>query len=528
MRIKSTLQTEISLHNPKVLKKLQLEKEVNELLEPKLFEISKKERLQQEKRAKELKAKIDKLNDEIEVIRNNKMFVGAFEWRIEFPEILDEAGNFLGFDCIIGNPPYIQLQKMGQDADALQKMGYETYERTGDIYCLFYEIGMELLRPNALLSFITSNGWMKSAYGKSLRALLASEYNPITLIDFAGYKVFDSATVDVNILNVQKQSPKRHTYACSIKKEEFDIEKLSDYVGTHLQEASFSDDAWSILSSIELSIKSKVEAVGTPLKDWDVNIYRGVLTGCNEAFIITSEKREEILANCQSEEERHRTDEIIRPILRGRDIKRYSYEYANLYLIATFPSCQYNIDDYQSIKSYLLNFGIEKLEQTGKEYILNGEKIKSRKKTNNKWFETQDSISYWEDFSKPKIVWIELSDESKFALCDELIPLNTVFFLTGNHLNHLLGLLNSKLIHWYFTTCLSTSSGVGTKRWLKYTIEQLPLARYANEELSQLVDLRLSDDEDTSASEAKIDALICEMYGLTQEESLFILENYLK
>ena len=122
--------------------------------------------------------KLAKIQQEIDDIRNNRMFVGAFEWRIEFPEVLDEEGNFQGFDCIIGNPPYIQLQKMGTDADALQKMNYDTYERTGDIYCLFYEMGMKLLKKGALLSFITSNGWMKSAYGQSLRSLFAEKYAP--------------------------------------------------------------------------------------------------------------------------------------------------------------------------------------------------------------------------------------------------------------------------------------------------------------------------------------------------------------
>ena len=277
-----------------------------------------------------------------------------------------------------------------------------------------------------------------------------------------------------------------------------------------------------------------------PLKDWDIQINYGIKTGCNDAFIIDSIKRNEILDNCTTEEERQKTAEIIRPILRGRDIKRYSYEFADQYIISTFPSKQYNIDDYQSIKSYLLSFGIEKLEQTGKKYVINGETVKARKKTNNKWFETQDIISYLDEFSKPiiiennfhiyhskpKIIWIELSDESKFALCDDLVPLNTVFFLTGNHLNHILGLLNSKLIHWYFTTCLGTSSGVGTNRWLKYTIEQLPLVCHTDEDLSQLVAARLSDKTNVSICESKIDSLICKMYGLTQEECAYVIDNY--
>lgn len=143
------------------------------------------------------------------------------------------------------------------------------------------------------------------------------------------------------------------------------------------------------------------------------------------------------------------------------------------------------------------------------------------------WYALQRwGAKYWEDFSKPKIVWIELSDESKYALCDDMIPLNTVFFLTGNHLNHILGLLNSKLIHWYFTNCLGTSSGVGTNRWLKYTVEQLPFVCHTDECLSQLVATLLSDKTDISNYETKIDSQICKMYGLTQEECAYIIENY--
>ena len=229
--IKSTLRTQISLYDPKILRKIQLEKELNNLLAPQLFESSKKEKAQREKQTKALKTRINKLNDEIEGIRNNKMFVGAFEWRIEFPEILDDTGCFIGFDCIIGNPPYIQLQKMGTDADALQKMGYKTYERTGDIYCLFYEMGMELLKPNAMLSFITSNKWMKAGYGQSLRNHISSNYDPIQLIDFANNKIFDSATVLVNILSIIKRGNLGKTKACSIE-DNFDITKLSDIART--------------------------------------------------------------------------------------------------------------------------------------------------------------------------------------------------------------------------------------------------------------------------------------------------------
>ena len=286
-----------------------------------------------------------------------------------------------------------------------------------------------------------------------------------------------------------------------------------------------TSDSWVILSQIEQSIRRKIEAVGKPLKDWDIQIYRGVLTGYNEAFIISTEKREEILANCLDEDERKRTAAIIRPILRGRDIQRYNYEWADKWLISTFPARHYDIDNFPAIKDFLLSFDIRRLEQTGKEYIISGEKVKARKKTNNKWFETQDSISYWEDFNKPMIVWLELSDEPKFTLAKNVVPLNTVFFFTGDQIVHLLGLLNSKLITWYFKNCIGTTSGVGTNRWLKYTIEQIPMIPY-NEKIELLTNKLISpscEDATTHIIESDLLSEICDSYGLSEEEKKYII-----
>ena len=206
----------------------------------------------------------------------------------------------------------------------------------------------------------------------------------------------------------------------------------------------FSDsNSWVILSPIEQCIRHKIESIGTPLKDWDINIYRGVLTGYNDAFIISTEKRNEILANCQTEGERQKTAELIRPILRGRDIKRYEYEWADLWIIATFPSRHYDIESYPAVKNYLLSIGIERLEQTGETHIVNGKKIKARKKTSNEWFETQDSISYWEDFSKPKIVWKIIGNQMAFAYdANNYVMNNACYIMTGDHLDYLLAVLN--------------------------------------------------------------------------------------
>lgn len=521
--IKSTLRTYISMDDPKISRKIHLERELNDLLTPKLFEISKKEKAQQEKRAKELKAKIGKLNDEIEEIRNNKMFIGAFEWRIEFPEILDDAGYFIGFDCVIGNPPYIQLQKMGTNADALQKMSYKTYERSGDIYCLFYEIGMELLKPNAMLSFITSNKWMRAGYGKTLREYISTKFDPIQLIDFANNKIFDSATVLVNILSIIKRENQGETIACSIE-DNFDITKLSDYVETHTVCCAFMPaESWAILSNVEKSIKAKVEAIGTPLKDWDIQINYGIKTGCNDAFIIDSEKRKEILANCIDDDERVRTAELIRPILRGRDIKRYSYDFADQYIIATFPSKQYNIDEYQSLKSYLLSFGREKLEQTGKEYMINGETVKARKKTNNKWFETQDSISYWDEFSKPKIIYPNMTKFLPFVYdTSGLVTNQKCFVITGKHLGYLTAFFNSSLFKFCFADKFPELQGK-TRELSKIFMEEIPILKIDSLDEQKIDELIQDIQSEYSVEKAKqIDKFIFDLYHLSFEEQSYI------
>ena len=300
---------------------------------------------------------------------------------------------------------------------------------------------------------------------------------------------------------------------------------MSDFVQQQNSICDFShSDSWVILSPIERSIKHKIEAIGIPLKNWDINIYRGVLTGCNEAFIISTTKRDEILANCQTEEERKRTEELIRPILRGRDIKRYGYEWAELWLIATFPSRHYNIDEYPAVKQYLLSFGIERLEQTGKTHIVNGEKVKARKKTHNKWFETQDSISYWEDFFKPKIIYPNMTKYMPFAYDNQGYLTNQkCFIMTGAHLPYLTAFLNSNIFKICYRDCFPELQG-GTRELSKIFFENIripqidKLIEYDIENM--LEDAQLGNDY----ADLRIDKALIMCLSL-QEYETFIL-NY--
>ena len=293
---------------------------------------------------------------------------------------------------------------------------------------------------------------------------------------------------------------------------------------THNQISSFqNDDTWSILSEIELSIKQKVEDAGIPLKNWNVGIYRGVLTGYNDAFIITSEKREEILSNCVDDSERERTAEIIRPILRGRDIKRFSYEWADQYVIATFPSRQYNIDDYPTLKEYLMSFGMERLEQTGKEYIIDGEKVKARKKTNNKWFETQDSISYWDEFSKPKIIYPNMTKFLPFVYdTSGLVTNQKCFIITGERLSFLTAFLNSSLFKFCFADKFPELQGK-TRELSKIFMDEIPVMEVSDDEEARFVMLVEAIQKDISKEKLlEIDNALFDLYQLTEEEKEYI------
>ena len=380
---------------------------------------------------------------------------------------------------------------------------------------------------------------MRAGYGEKTRSFFAKYTNPLLLIDFAGVKIFESATVDTNILLYSK-SENEHKTICAVtdKQNKDSVNNLSVFVKQQHTVCDFSSsDSWVILSPIEQSIKRKIESVGTPLKDWDINIYRGVLTGCNEAFIISTEKRDEILANCETEEERRRTSELIRPILRGRDIKRYGYDWANLYLIATFPACHYNIEDYPAVKNYLLSFAEQnlrdsgnnwiadsyledyckqKLAQTGKFIEITGKRVyigntaeKARKRTSNKWFETQDSISYWDLFFQPHICWKAVGRNLAFAIVESGI------FLTAPASFISAGIYNETIIHYlcstvgkYFIYKNSDTTGAGDIMLNIQSLIQFPIP------------MKKFDSEGMSINE--IDNAIYKVYGFTNEEITYI------
>ncbi|ECP6181964.1 class I SAM-dependent DNA methyltransferase, partial [Campylobacter jejuni] len=397
-----------------------------------------------------------------------------FEWRFEFPEILDDDGNFKGFDLIIGNPPYIRQEELKELKPHLAK-NYKVYKGTSDIYTYFYELGFNVLKENGILSFITSNKYTRAGYGEALREFLLKNTCILKYIDLNGIKVFDSATVDTSILSFEKIKIKENTFKYLslnnelLKNYDFEISAIKEFL--NISQNSLSKESFAFNDESTNALKTKIEKLGTPLKDWHgLNINYGIKTGLNEAFIITTEKKDEILANCKDEDEKERTAKLIRKMLRGRDIKRYSYEWAGLWVIGTFPSLKLDIEQYPALKQYLSQF-LPRIEQSGEKGC--------RKKTSNKWFETQDNIAYYEEFEKEKIVWNRISSDLCFSYDNQknfiLDSMFSITFYSNINLKYLIANLNSSISKfWIKNNAATLGDGIyGAKIY----IEKLPIPK---------------------------------------------------
>ncbi|WQZ78875.1 class I SAM-dependent DNA methyltransferase [Helicobacter pylori] len=456
-------------------------------------------------------------------------YQNAFEWRFEFPEVLDDEGNFLGFDCIIGNPPYIRQEQIKDLKPLLQKQYQDFYNSSSDIYTYFFALAYHLLKEKGFSAFITSNKYARAQYGAKLRELLLKKTTLVSYMELNALKVFESAAVDTSIIHFIKQTPPKESEFNYYEPTENDKENLKNTPSLLMRQNALSTESFIFANATLLDLRDKIESVGTPLKDWDIQIYRGILTGANEAFIIPTEKRDAILKNCddvQKDErgmsERERTIELIKPILRGKDIKRYSYEWAHLWVINTH-------NGYTSApKSKIPPIDIEKYPAIKAHLDSHYDTIATRCDQGDTPYHLRN-CAYLEDFEKEKIVYPCIMAKEPCFVYEEKgfyapAPANII---TGDktEIKYLTALLNSKCI--YFAMRKFYMGG-GIEGELKTNnLEKIPIPKITekNQELAQKITdcteqiLQAKDPKaNTQKLEKEIDALVYQLYHLTDEE----------
>ncbi|WP_187912009.1 class I SAM-dependent DNA methyltransferase [Helicobacter pylori] len=456
-------------------------------------------------------------------------YQNAFEWRFEFPEVLNDEGDFLGFDCIIGNPPYIRQEHIKDLKPLLEKQYQDFYNSTADIYTYFFALAFHLLKEKGFNAFITSNKYARAKYGAKLREWLLKKTTLVSYMELNALKVFESAAVDTSIMNFIKQTPPKENSFNYYEPTPNDKSNLKSTPHLSMKQNALSTESFIFANATLLDLRDKMESVGTPLKDWDIQINYGIKTGANEAFIITTEKRDAILNACKTQEERKRTEKLIKPILRGKDIKRYSYEWAHLWVINTHNGYT------SALKSKIPPIDIAKYPATKAHLDAHYDTITTRSDQGDTPYHLRN-CAYLEDFEKEKIVYGEIVQEPRFYLDNGECELGgfyaeaTSFILTGEHLRYLLGMLHSKLITFAFKTFYA-GGGLGESgyRYKKAFIGRLPIPQITekNQELAdkitdgtkQILVLKEKDPKaNTQQLEKEIDALVYQLYHLTDEE----------
>ena len=430
----------------------------------------------------------------------------AFKWEEKFKEIINEGG----FDIVVGNPPYVRQEELKEIKPYLEKH-YETYVGTADLYVYFFERGIANLKHKGKFSFIVSNKFARSGYGEKLRKYLLEKTKLIQYIDKFDGKVFEEATVDPCIIILEKTEAKNN-------------ELVYNY-NTHIKQNSLSSKSWGFGDEATQLMKNKIEQKGTLLKEWDIFIYRGITTGFNEAFIIDETTYKELIKKDK------KSRDILKPILKGEDILRYYFQSNKLYCIYSYTDI--NIKEYSAVYEHLEKY---------KNRLGNVWEAKNGKK---KWYELR-GCKYYQEFEKPKIIWSDISDKPCFTYDTQKYFLNNTTFMIPTENKYILGLLNSKLIFFYFTQ-ISSKLGEKGYRFLPQYVEQLPIFKSRNnisDKISSLVDQMLDlqkkfNAQNISAHEKErieqqvknldneIDQEVYTLYDITKDEQK-IIEDSLK
>jgi len=454
-------------------------------------------------------ADLEKVNEKIE--ERKQIYVNAFEWRYMFPDVLADDGSFVGFDCIIGNPPYIQLQKMGGVVDEYAKKGYTSFARTGDISVLFYEWCMSLLRKGGYLTFITTNSWMRADYGRKLQKFFeGSDVNPMLLIDFFTFQVFRDVTVRTNILMLQKAENQNRLMCCTVEDNKtFKLKDLGKFCEENWEEHSFKGKTpWVFVDEEKESFVSIIKAQGTPLANWKVKINYGIKTGYNPAFWISSEQYRNMVSrdeNCK---------EILVPHLRGRNIKHYQIEWEGSYLINSHNGIKeeklspIDINDYLPIKEHLDAY-YNRIE---------GRTDKSATPYNLR------NCTYLRDFTQKKIIYSIQAKNPAFYLDTEGYYFNDkAFMIVGGHLGYLTAFFNSSLFRYCFFDDFPPIQG-GNRELREVIFKRIPVKDVTDTEDAEYerrvmeIQQMKREGQSTEEKEHELDLMILAHYGITDQE----------
>jgi type II restriction/modification system DNA methylase subunit YeeA len=460
---------------------------------------------------------LSKLETERDDIKANKIFENAFEWRFEFPEVLNDDGDFVGFDVVIGNPPYVQLQSIKEISKQLERFGYLTFSSMGDLYALFYEKGNQILKEKGVLCFISGSAWMRTNYGQNLRTYFNNYTSLLEVIDLSDCDIFDSATVLTTIITFEKSEIKKPIKAIRFtKKDQNKLVYLKEiFDNEHILIDSFPGASWVISDNATYKIKSKVELQGKKLIEWEISINYGIKTGYNDAFIIDGKTKDELIAKDS------KSAEILKPLLRGRDVKKYFYNYEDLWLINTHNGVKEKNISPVDVTKYI----------AVKEFLdLHWNKISSRSDKGDTPYNLRN-CAYSEDFEKPKIIYPNMTKFLPFTFDKSGFYTNQkCFILTGNNLEYLVSFFNSKLFKYCFEENFPELQG-NTRELNKVIFEQIPVKTISDEtpfieKVNQILAAKKQlPTADTTALEKEIDQLIYQLYELTEEEIKIVEGN---
>jgi len=465
--------------------------------------------------------------------------LNPFHWGFEFYEVFDleKPKEERGFDVVIGNPPYVRQEALGE-LKTYFKDQYRVYDGTADLHVYFIERSLASLNENGIFSYIVANKWMRANYGTPLRQWLKQQCIE-EIVDFGDLPVFQATTYPC-IIRISKNAPNSTFDVTEVKTLKF--ASLDEYVHEHqfaVNQTGLDESGWSLVEEKTQKLLDKIRQVGVPLGDYAKGkIYRGVLTGLNEAFVIDATTREKLIA------EDPKSAELIKPFLVGKDIKRYQPPESTRYLIFTRRGV--DIKEYPAIEQHLLQF---KDRLMPKPEDLGGGKWPGRKPGDYEWYEIQDTIAYFEEFEKPKIIYPSICKKPEFVFDEDYWYTNQKCFIISKPDKYLLGILNSSLIYFLFKSILPKLRGdfcepnyVIFKDFPIHTIDfSDPIDKSRHDIMVTLVEHMLelherlakptAESERTSLqqqideTDRQIDNLVYALYGLTEEEIAIVEEK---